>query len=844
MKRITLIAFWAVIGFIAVGQNAQDRIVDGLEYRLLNFPQEKVYVHHDKPVYVLGEVIWYKCYLVDAIYHQTFTPSLQVNVELYGPEDELIQRQIIRIENGGGAGELKLDPELTPGKYFIRAYTAYQKNFDPSFMFEKEIRVYDAYASIRNPDTPVDSLVIMGNSTMASSGSESLDDVNLLFFPEGGALVAGLPLTVAVNAFDSSGNGLAVSGTVLDANRNISGRFTTHETGLGFFTITPSASARYSATVNSADGTERSFSLPRVEAEGYTLRIREKRDTLTISVNSTRPTGLEGAFIVGHMRGKLFGVIDALAGSIASVRVPLAGTPEGILHFTLFSQNGTPLCERLVFHLPDEVEDAISLELSEERYLRRSPVELDISRLIDTTGFEGSLTITDLGLATPAEHASNILTFLLLESDLKGRIPAPGFFLEEGAANKKLLDILMLTHGWKRFEWNDIASRKKVRIDFLPEQALSIRGYTTKFQKPDKPVQTRVFLTMMDQDFQMQQQITNPEGEFEFGGIIAYDTVQVNLQAEIFKTPKNPEKAKKKLEEEQFKLAPDGDRYVDIRFEPEYRDQLDRTGAILDPDIPPNRIMDYFSESRRTQVVDSAYQDMISVTLDEVVVTQEKYDPVAEEQKRIMWYSEPDSRVYPDSLPVGSLSKNIFELIRGSIPGVEVLGTFPNYQARIRGSNSIMGNTFATYVIDGVEVDAQLMNNFPVQRVAFIDVLRSLNKSAIYGSGGNGVIAIYTKTNEQMAQSRNQPGLLNFLLPGYHKAATYTSPDYGSDTNNDKPDFRTTLYWNPAISISKTAAKTSVEFYTSDRASVYSIRLEGVTADGRPVVASKLFEVQ
>ncbi len=842
MKRLFVLLVPVFLGTVVHGQVAQDRIVEGLEYRLLNFPQEKVYIHHDKPVYVLGEVIWYRCYLVDAIYHQTLTPSLQVNVELYGPEDELIEKQIIRMEDGGRAGEFKLDPELDPGRYFIRAYTAYQKNFAPSFMYEKEIRVYDAYASIRDPDVPTDSLVTMGNAVLASG--EEYDEVNLNFFPEGGAMVAGLPTTVAVNAFDAEGNGLSISGTVTDSDRNVVSRFNTHETGLGFFTISPQVSERYTARIAISSDKELAFQLPRVESDGYSLRIRGKRDTLTITANTTRSSGLDGAFIVGHMRGRLFGVIEGLTGSGTSVRVPLTGTPEGILHFTLFSPNGSPLSERLVFHMPDDLGQVLELDLSADRYTRRSQVEINIASLIDTTGFEGSLTVTDLGLATPAQYASNILTYLLLESDLRGRIPNPGFFFEEGAANKKLLDVLMLTHGWKRFEWQDISGKRKVRIDYMPEQALTIAGYTTKENKPDKPVQTRVFLTMVNEDFQMQQQITTPEGEFEFGGIVVYDTVQVTLQAEVYKVPKNAEKAKKKLEEEQLKLGPDGNRYVDIRFEPEYIDQLERNNAILDPDIPPNRIMEYFSESRRTQVVDSAYQDMISVTLDEVVVTREKYDPVAEEQKRLMWYNEPDSRVYPDSLPVGSLSRNVFELIRGTMPGVEVLGTFPNYQARIRGINSIKGNTFATYVIDGVPVDAQLVNNFPVERIAFIDVLRSLNKSAIYGSGGNGVIAIYSKTNEQMAQSTSQPGLLNFLLPGYHKAETYYSPDYGAESDNDKPDFRTTLYWNPDISISASDQDAKVRFYTSDRASVYSVRLEGITADGRPVALSKLLEVQ
>ena len=82
------------------------------------------------------------------------------------------------------------------------------------------------------------------------------------------------------------------------------------------------------------------------------------------------------------------------------------------------------------------------------------------------------------------------------------------------------------------------------------------------------------------------------------------------------------------------------------------------------------------------------------------------------------------------------------------------------------------------------------------------------------------------------------------VLPGYYTASAFVSPDYGINPENDKPDYRTTLYWNPNIIIAPKETNTQVQFYASDRASVYSVRLEGLTADGRPIAISKLFEVQ
>lgn len=333
----------------------------------------------------------------------------------------------------------------------------------------------------------------------------------------------------------------------------------------------------------------------------------------------------------------------------------------------------------------------------------------------------------------------------------------------------------------------------------------------------------------------MQEQITDENGYFEFNGVDGYDTIPLLIQAEIYKENVKESKRQKKGE------GPIGNRYVDIFIENGDRPDVDRQNSLLDKEQNPTVLQEYFMASRKTNVVDSAYKNLLTYQLDEIVVQAEKYDPIMADRTNVL-YNEPDKRLVLDSTSLGSLARSVFELIRGRFPGVTVVGSFPNYNIIMRGANSIQGSIYAVYLLDGAVVDVSLINLLPVSRVEFIDVLSSLSKTAIYGSSGNGIVAIYTKTGNQMT-NKEVVGTLNYTFPGYYKPKIFYSPDYGKENNSIKPDVRTTLYWDPNIHISSNRPN-KLSFYTSDKTAIYSLRFEGITTDGTPVVFRKNFEVK
>jgi hypothetical protein len=124
--------------------------------------------------------------------------------------------------------------------------------------------------------------------------------------------------------------------------------------------------------------------------------------------------------------------------------------PAGIAQLTIFDGTGKPLCERLLFinPKPDTKIDVTSESNDDE-----------ISLHFKVTTKNGSSKKGNLSLAVTEQLPNqknpvwqeNILTKLLLTSDLKGKIENPMYYFNPANNDAaSALDLVMLTHGWRR----------------------------------------------------------------------------------------------------------------------------------------------------------------------------------------------------------------------------------------------------------------------------------------------------------------------------------------------------------------------------------------------------------
>src|SRR5476651_524446 len=107
---------------------------------------EKAYLHTDRDVYAQGDTLWFKAYLVNAQDNTPINSSGSLHVELISPDAKIISSELIRLNNGLGNGDFGLADSLAAGKYHLRAYTNWMRNFGDNFIFDKEITILNTEA--------------------------------------------------------------------------------------------------------------------------------------------------------------------------------------------------------------------------------------------------------------------------------------------------------------------------------------------------------------------------------------------------------------------------------------------------------------------------------------------------------------------------------------------------------------------------------------------------------------------------------------------------------------------------------------------------------------------------
>ena len=112
-----------------------------LEKHQTQYPQEKVHLHLDKPYYAAGDSIWFKAYVVAAEDNKLSGISKILYAELIDDRDSVVQSLRLPLAAGLGSGNFSLADTLQEGKYRVRAYTQWMRNFGEDFFFDKTVPI-------------------------------------------------------------------------------------------------------------------------------------------------------------------------------------------------------------------------------------------------------------------------------------------------------------------------------------------------------------------------------------------------------------------------------------------------------------------------------------------------------------------------------------------------------------------------------------------------------------------------------------------------------------------------------------------------------------------------------
>jgi hypothetical protein len=471
-RRILKLAILAgAIGLTGAGPAflASPDVIPDLEGKMEDYyrryPQQKVYLHLDKLAYGAGEKIWYRAYLVDSRSHKPDTISKNLLVELLNSYGNVSMAQLLKLEHGFASGDFHIPDTMREGLYQIRAYTNWMRNFGTEYYFRREFNIWNPgqYDKLYREDK----LASKKHKRISGRKARKID---LQFFPEGGYLVGGIASNVGFKAVNDLGLGIPVSGTLFNRKNEPVAEFKSFHLGMGAFSFTPATGEKYTAEVAVDEGREYRFDFPEVQSSGYHMELTgNDRNGLKLKLGSTfeSPTVL----LACHIRGRLLYASEIKLGTgITVLEIPSANFPSGILHITLFDSNREPRCERLAYIQRDDMIN-LSIRQDKNEYNKKEPVELTlIARDASGRPVEGqfSVSVSDRDLPNNAsDFQSSILSTLLLSSDLSGRIEQPDFyFSSQDADTRQALDYLLLTQGWRRFNWEDIIYEKSREIDY------------------------------------------------------------------------------------------------------------------------------------------------------------------------------------------------------------------------------------------------------------------------------------------------------------------------------------------------------------------------------------------
>ncbi len=357
-----------------------------------------------------------------------------------------------------------------------------------------------------------------------------LKNVDLQFMPEGGELIAGQNITTAFKAVNEFGNSVDVNGIIFNSSNKKVTTFTTYHAGMGGFQFTPKKNEKYYAKITSPVAVNKKYKLPQVLAEGYAIKL-ENRSKKKINLKLLTPNKKPLTLVVRSKDNII--LTEGLDGENGWIDYSLSTNdwPIGIAQITLFDNENVPQSERLVFVNSNK---QLKLEVSTDKqiYQPREKVTLTVSAKDENdapVAGDFSLSVVDERLLKFAnDKQGNILSYMLLESDLEGEIEDPNYYFDASKPKaQKALDYLVMTQGYRRFSWEEVQA--PVADLNYPNELSVINGQI--LDVANQPIKNAI-VKLIANTKEQQRLLTDEDGMFAFNDIDLRDAVRLDIEAD------------------------------------------------------------------------------------------------------------------------------------------------------------------------------------------------------------------------------------------------------------------------------------------------------------------------
>jgi hypothetical protein len=746
--------------------------------------QEKLYLTTDRPTYEAGDTVWFSGTLVSADNLSYLLKSNYIYAELIDEYGVVLQRRKVKREGLCFQHNFPLDKTLTTGRYTLRAYTSWMRNFGEALFYAGTI-------SVRNPELP--------------AGERPLQpyDVEVTFCPEGGALLAGQRQWVAFRAVGNDGRPAQVTGTLRVGAETIA--FSSTHDGMGrvLLSAVPEVDSLV-VQVQTAPGErpwQQRLKLPvarrgralAVESPGAGDSVRYQILTAGVEDDSLLLVLHSGARLVTRriVHGAEQGVLD-----LSACRV-------GVNQLLLCGADGVVYARRLLFRYPAQ-EARLALTASPNigaSVAPRSPLRLDLT-LTDEQGRplagDFSVSVLDGDFVTTEQYveAPTLQSHLLLSSDLHGRIYRPAQYFDAQvprSERRQWLDLVMMTHGWSRFATDTLAPRSDWQMAHPLEEHEWVSGRITRlWDRKDRNRLERIPISIVDTSGHSWGTAMLDTAGYFFVGDLDYP-LGTALMVRILSYSSKPH----------------------YHFD---RPSYPEVSAPAEPYrvLPP------------AAVEDSAYRVWLRQLqrgdvhlLDEVVVTEKLPGFGAirwrEQVEAQLLSQEYDQYTFPKAMDL------VNEVIRTR--GWRFLDEVDVFEPGQKGA-------YAPHLVLRNVKHRMYSPVEALQKLYSVDIL----KIDLVRRHESYVIVTFKPGTELSDLVRNRRHFTYYAY-GYQQPEYFYHPRYETEEErlSPTPDLRRTLYWNPSLQ-PDAAGQIALSFYTADHTlSRCLVHVEGVTFDGRPV---------
>ncbi|MGI8951187.1 MAG: hypothetical protein ACR2FN_06340 [Chitinophagaceae bacterium] len=757
------------------------------------FQQEKAYLQFDKPAYAPGETIWFKAYIMAGIYPSNISKNFYV--DWIDEDGNLLLHTTAPIVEASARGQFEVPSNFSGKTIYVKAYTSWMLNFDSAFIYQKNIH-------------------IIQKNSLNNYKEKILASIN--FFPEGGDAINGIKNKIAFKANDQYGRPVKIKGVIQNNKGVIVDSLKVMHDGMGYFFLQPQTGETYTAKWFDEQKNIHETALPAAKNAGASLQINIENNKRNFIVQRTENVAdnLKQLHVVATFQQQLIYMANINLETISQTNgsIPTTQLPTGILQITLFDESWNPLAERICFinnrdaiFLPEVGFSVLGLAKR-----GRNVLVIDVPDSLQTNL---SVAVTDAGIGV--DTSDNIIAHFLLTGDLKGNVFNPSYYFSDDKDAEKNLDLVMLTHGWRRFKWNEVVQERLPEIKYQKDTSyLNFSGRVFGASADQIRAAGEMIAIIRAKD-STQKTMTIPlrsDGKFSEPGFLFFDTLKIYYQF-----PTNLAEVS----------------------------ALTFSNGLLP--VPKNIFVDksntWFDTSGNyrnlflAQQQESLQKLLHGATLQAVTVTTKAKSPLEKLDEK---YTSPlfqSNDAYQFDIvddPNAQISPSVFSYLQGRVAGLMIT---------INGTNTSLswrGGTPQVF-LDEMPVDVSQLNDMSMNDVAYVKVFRPPFVGSSNGAGG--AIAIYTRKGGDKKTTTTGKGMPYKIVGGYTVMKEFYSPNYGTfDQRNEQDDIRSTLYWNPMILTSSDKHIIRLEFYNNDVTNSFRVVLEGMSKDGRVTRVEKLVQ--